>query len=352
MRFKYILISILFAIILLVSYGVVLSRATDTATSTPIITIDEAANPELDYTNTARAMSQVSATTPITGMAWLKQWGSDQYDSPEGIVVDANGNVYLTGETLGNLGGSNAGEQDIWLAKYDSTGSQQWIQQWGTEQGDHLNGWGIAVDASGNIYVTGGTHGNLGGGNAGSDDVWLAKYDGTGTQLWIQQWGSDTSEGPYDIAVDSNGMVYITGQTLGDLGGLNAGDSDFWLAAYNSDGVQQWLRQWGTDDRDEFNLDGGRVLALDTSGNIFVAGQTAGDLGGTNTGGDDVWLAKYNGSGAQLWLKQWGEKYYDDLSNIAVDAFGNVYVSWNDNLSKFDSAGIRQCLRRWGFWAG
>ena len=107
---------------------------------------------------------------------WVKLLGTASLDCGSGVVADSAGNIYITGYTKGNLGGeSNAGGEDIFLAKYDGSGTRQWVKLLGTDEYDR--GLGVATDSSGNIYVTGDTLGNLGSQtNAGGYDIFVWKH--------------------------------------------------------------------------------------------------------------------------------------------------------------------------------
>ena len=96
--------------------------------------------------------------------------------------MDGSGNVYVTGYTNGGLdGNTSAGGSDIFLVKYDSAGTKQWTRQLGTASDDY--GEGVAVDGSGNVYVTGGTLGGLDGNtSAGGADIFLVKYNSDGVK--------------------------------------------------------------------------------------------------------------------------------------------------------------------------
>jgi hypothetical protein len=252
---------------------------------------------------------------------WIQQLGTTVSDHSRGITVDSAGNLYITGETTGNLGGTNAGIlQDAWVAKYDSSGTQQWIQQFGTTGSDVSNG--ITVDSAGNLYITGYTGGNLGGTNAGVWDAWVAKYDSSGTQQWIQQFGTTEMDVSSGITVDSAGNLYITGYTRGNLGGTNAGDFDAWVAKYDSSGTQQWIQQLGAT-----GLDYSRGITVDSAGNLYITGSTQGNLGGTNAGSDDAWVAKYDSSGTQQWVQQLGTTSNEVSRGITVDSAGKLYIT-------------------------
>ena len=158
-------------------------------------------------------------------------------DVANGVAVDSSGNVYAAGYTLGALDGSNAGSNDLFVVKYNSSGTKQWTKQLGTSYKD--NATGVAVDSSGNVYAAGYTMGALDGNtNAGGDDLFVVKYNSSGTKQWTQQLGSGGRA--LGVAVDSSGNVYAAGYTYGDLNGnTSAGGSDIFVVKYNSSGVKQ-----------------------------------------------------------------------------------------------------------------
>ncbi len=286
---------------------------------------------------------------------WIQQFGSADDDLGYGVAVDGSGNAYITGHTLGSLDGSNAGGLDVFLAKYDSDGNQQWIRQFGSA--DYDQGWGVAVDGSGNAYITGWTTGSLNGSNAGGYDVFLAKYASDGTQQWIQQFGSGVEDLAKGVAVDGSGNAYITGWTNGSLTGSNAGDADVFLAKYASDGTQQWIRQFGSAESDS-----GTGIGVDGSGNAYITGSTGGSLDGSTAGGTDVFLAKYASDGTQQWIHQFGSDKDDEGTGIAVDGSGNAYITGTTGgslngsnagpddvfLAKHGSDGNQQWIRQFG----
>jgi hypothetical protein len=156
------------------------------------------------------------------------------------ITTDSSGNVYMTGQTNGSLdGNTNAGGYDFFVVKYNSSGVKQWTKQLGTSGNDY--GHDITSDSSGNIYVTGETYGSLDGNtNAGSHDLFVVKYISLGTKRWTKQLGSSSGDRGYSITSDSSGNVYVAGVTSGDLdGNTNAGDSDLIVVKYDPDGNKQ-----------------------------------------------------------------------------------------------------------------
>jgi Beta-propeller repeat len=278
-------------------------------------------------------------------VAWSKQIGTSADDEFWSVAVDSTGNAYATGETSGSLGGANAGVTDAILAKYNVAGNLVWSRQIGTSALDNSNS--VAVDAAGNAFISGDTYGSLDGTNAGSDDAFLTKYDPAGTVLWSRQIGTTESDFSWSVAVNA-GNAYITGQTHGSLGGTSAGADDAFLAKYDASGNVLWSRQIGTS---AYDISHG--VAVDTLGNAYISGYTQGSLGGTSAGGNDAFLAKYDASGNFLWARQIGTSADDVSNSVAVDAAGNAYITGQTNgvlagssagsydafLAKFDAAG-------------
>ena len=294
------------------------------------------------------------------------QFGTPGEDLAEAIVSDSEGNVYTAGFTTGDLGGVNqGGGKDGWVAKYDSNGNQQWIRQIGTVGIDNALGTNLSADGN-ELYVIGNTSGDLAGTNEGGDDVWVAKYDSDGNQQWIRQYGTAGSDNAEGIDSDADGNIYIGGYTNGDLGAPNnnkdpdapSPTSDSYVTKFDSEGNQLWITQFGT-----INLDGTYGLAVDQEGNIFTAGHTDGDLAGSNAGLYDTWISKFDSDGNQLWIQQFGSPDYEFTWDVDTDSEGNVYsVGWtagslgsNANagfydvfLAKYDTDGNQQWIEQFG----
>ena len=238
---------------------------------------------------------------------WVKQLegSSKSFDNAQGLAVDSSDNIYVAGFTNGGLdGNTSSGKHDILLVKYNSSGSKQWLQQFGSSNNDM--GLEVNVDSKGNIYVTGKTEGGLDGNtNSGKNDIFLVKYNSSGTKQWTQQLGTPTFEEGNGVAVDSSDNIYISGWTRGKLD-IYAGGDDAIVLKYNSSGTKQWTRQFGAPsfrEKSQYNsssqmttsTDKGIGVAVDSSGNIYVTGNTDGGLGGnTNSGKKDIFLVKYN----------------------------------------------------------
>jgi hypothetical protein len=286
---------------------------------------------------------------------WIRQFGSNGQDEALAATPDGLGGVYMCGRTFGDLDGLHAGAGDAWVARYDRAGNPYWIRQFGTHTLDRA--YAVAPDGSGGVFVGGGTQGSLAGPSAGGLDVWLARYDSLGNETWIRQFGSSTLEWAFAAVPDGSGGVYLSGATAGRFGGPHAGATDIWLARHDSAGNQTWIRQLGTSVVDNLF-----AAAPDGSGGVYLSGSTLGDLGGPSAGVQDVWLARFDGAGNQTWIRQFGTNRLDEAYTAAPDGVGGVYLSgttlgvlgassagvqdvW---LARFDAAGNQSWIRQFG----
>ena len=259
-------------------------------------------------------------------LEWMRQLGTseNEFNFSKGVSADGQGNVYLSGSTEGSLGGTNAGNEDVFIAKYKADGSLEWTRQLGTSARDINEA--VSADGLGNIYLSGWTSGSLGGANAGGVDSFVAKYDSAGTLLWTRQLGTNLEDYSFDVSADGLGNVYLTGTTDGSLGGASHGFRDAFVAKYDGAGNQLWTRQLGSDSNDE----GGGVSA-DSLGNVYLSGETSGALGGPINGGFDSFLAKYDAAGNLRWARQFGPGQNDRSEGVSADGLGSVFFSGTTN---------------------
>ncbi len=250
---------------------------------------------------------------------WITQFGSGNGDDPEAAASDGAGGVYTAGLTFGSLGGPYAGNRDAWIAHHDGAGNLTWVRQLGTNQWD--TAFAAASDESGGVYVAGYTFGDLGGPSAGSLDSWLVRYDSAGNQTWIRQFGSEGRDAAYALAPDGLGGAYVGGQTDADVAAPNRGLEDVWMAHYDSAGSQDWIFQFGSSYTDRI-----LGMTPDGTGGLFVCGDTFGTLGAHNFGSVDAWLARYDSAGNRIWIEQFGTSSYDHANSVFFDGSGGVFV--------------------------
>jgi len=242
---------------------------------------------------------------------WVRRYngpGSGD-DWPSALAVDGQGNVYVTGASIGSGTG-----YDYVTIKYDAHGNKKWVRRYnGPVNGDD---WAnaLAVDSQGNVYVTGASTGS----GTGYDYVTI-KYDAHGNKKWVRRYNGPGSgdDGPNALAVDGQGNVYVTGASWGGSGTL----FDHATIKYDAHGARQWVRRYnGPANGDDW----ANALAVDGQGNVYVAGASTGS--GT---GFDCATIMYDPHGNKTWVRRYnGPANGDDCANaLAVDGQGNVYVA-------------------------
>jgi hypothetical protein len=307
---------------------------------------------------------------------WAIQMGGTGFDYGRGVTVDSGGNVYVTGYFNGKAafnpaGGDTlqggAGFTDIFIAKYSSTGDYKWAINMGGSMQNY--GWGIAVNESGEVYITGAFSGKTDfdpspapadtayieafPGNFFSPglDIFVAKYDSAGRYMWANRMGSEGPGGEYGygIALDKSGNAYVTGyfanwadfdpgtgiailETRGTIG------NDAFVAKYDKDGKYLWAKGIGSK-----HDDNGMSIAMDQGDNVYVTGyfsDTAYLYDTTSTPGAamksdsvisagdyDMFLVKYDSAGNYLWSKTLGGKSDEGGYGISIGRGGMVCVT-------------------------
>ena len=217
--------------------------------------------------------------------------------SGEGIAIDSAGNCYITGDTDGNLDGEiKTGEVDAFITKYDANGNKKWTKLIGVPKSNTF-GNDIVIDSEGNSYITGDTTGNLDGQiKTGGRDAFIVKYDTNGNKQWTKLLGA---AGRYTkgrgIAIDDVSNCYITGYTNGNLDGQTlTGGNDAFIVKYDTNGNKQWTKLLGAAGSSTF----GEGIAIDNVNNCYITGDTDGNLEGEiKTGEVDAFIVKYDTNG-------------------------------------------------------
>jgi antitoxin component YwqK of YwqJK toxin-antitoxin module len=261
-------------------------------------------------------------------LLWTRQFGTDQWEGVLAVAVDATG-VYAAGYTQGNLQGTNKGSSDAFVRKYDHDGQLLWTRQFGTPVFDAV--YGIAVDGTG-VYAAGRTDGSLKGTSKGAVDGFIRKYDHDGKRLWTRQFGTPYFDAVYGIAADGTG-VYAAGVTDGSLKGVAKGEGDGFVRAYDPNGKHLWSRQFGTPQPDTAN-----GVAVDATG-VYVVGYTDGNLKGINKGQRDGLVRAYDPSGKHLWSRQFGTAEADTATGVAVHSTGVYGAGWTEGSLKGTNKG-------------
>ena len=292
--------------------------------------------------------------------------GGSGVDQGSGIAVDSSGNAYVTGYTSStdfptasplqsSCGGCGSGYTDAFVAKLNAAGSALVYSTY-LGGGDVDYGFGIAVDSSGNAYVTGMTPSTdfptanpWQAANGGGYDAFVAKINAAGSALVYSTYlgGGDTEFG-FGIAVDSSGNAYVTGDTYSTdfptanpLQGTFGGYADAFVVKLNAAGSAIYSTYLGGSSDDD-----GYAIAVDTSGNAYVTGDalstdfpTANPLQAANGGDYDAFVAKLNAAGSALVYSTYLGGVTTDFGNgIAVDSVGNAYVTGPTGSADFPMA--------------
>jgi enterochelin esterase-like enzyme len=279
--------------------------------------------------------------SPTGTRLWTRELGTTRLERAYGVAIDGAGNAVVTGYTTGDLDGAHGGNttDDVFVVKFDPAGNRLWLRQFGVPSVAD-RGYAIDVDSSGNVYVTGYTRGDLAGPNQGDKDVYVAKLDPAGAQLWLRQFGSPGEDKAWGVAATGDG-IRLGGMTSGALG-TAVGALDGWVARYDAAGNRAWLTQFGTSANEEV-----WGLTADTAGNTYVAAYSAGDFDGPLAGDKDLVAARFDAAGTLTWKDQLGTDLNDKSAAVGLDGAGNLYVAgFSDgdlevHLGKFDGVLVK-----------
>ncbi|MBD3227867.1 MAG: hypothetical protein GF329_06735 [Candidatus Lokiarchaeota archaeon] len=279
---------------------------------------------------------------------WNRSWGGSDFDRGRGVAVDNNNNIYVTGETES----FGSGSDDAFLVKYDSSGNKKWQQTWGDSHNQRADG--VAVDNNNNVYITGYDYNYDPDISSGWDDIFLVKYNSAGNKKWSRNWGGVHMDGSWeyanDIAIDSNNNIYISGQTIPPIE-----NSDGFLVKYNSAGNKIWERIW-----DKSEVNGFSGLAINENNKIYVAGYTSSssklfkyDSSGNkkwhknwegsddisinsenfiytcavNDATDNLFIFEYDSGGGKRWEQIFNIWYDFGCRGIVIDTRDNIYIA-------------------------
>ncbi len=266
---------------------------------------------------------------------WVAIYDSPGSDDDEALAatVDDVGNVYVGGYSTDSFG-----DDQMHTFKYNSDGVEQWSATHAGTGGDDGYVEAIAVDASGNVYVTGSAY------NTGTrGDMATIKYDSSGIEQWVAIYSGPGSQSDtaFDIAVDGSGNVFVTGYVRTS----SSSDRDCVTIMYDASGTEQWVNVFaGTSN----NQDVGIALVVDGSSNVFVTGYS------TNAAGNrDGLTIMYDSTGTQQWLNTYdgGVNGHDHFRGITLDGLGNVVVNgsaeivvndWECLTIQYNSSGVMQ----------
>ncbi len=250
---------------------------------------------------------------------WIARYNGSA-NGEEAVALDAHGNVYVTGTSW------NGSNSDYATFKYDPQGNELWVARFDGSTGGNDTPSGLAVDPQGNAYVTGISHYGPG---ADDYDYVTIRYAPDGTELWVARYQSTFEYPPVGIGVDRDGNVYVSGAFRGAWDPYGY-DDDYLTIKYDPQGDELWTALYigpGTDS--SCKADGATAMTVDADGNVYVTGWSANAGPYTGWGcaeGYDYATVKYNASGDQVWAARY-PGYEGLAAHLDVDPQGNVYLA-------------------------
>ncbi len=285
----------------------------------------------------------LSVSAQTGNWAWQKMLQSS-YNAynPMPSSTDYQGNVFYGGTFTNNITIDNQTfntlqtyDQKLFIVKYDSQGNIQWAKS--SSNASTLTA--LTTDTSGNVIITGAFSGNLVIDNVtllqqnanSTSQNYIMKLNPQGNVIWAQISGANLSA--HSIVLDQLGYVYITGSinyqsaTIGNISYQRIGQRDFFVAKFNSEGIFSWMRT-----ASGYVMHEGCSIAVDAFGNIYVTGGYVSSLlFGTqqlaDTGNYDIYFVKYDSSGNIVWANSYNAYEVAYTSGIALDTFGNIYIT-------------------------
>ena len=297
-------------------------------------------------------------------LGWASFLGGVSTDVGNAVGYDRTGDSpVITGSTMSAdfpvSGGTSSilkGTQDAFVSKFTNAGQLTWSTYFGGTSTDE--GLGVAVDTTGNVFVTGDTSSAdfvttsgfdriLG----GTSDAFITKLSSTGALLWSSFLGGTGTDQGRAVAVDSNGNAYLTGNTASSdfttTGGFDttlSGSNDAFVTKVTSAGTLAWSSYLGGE-----LTDTGNGIAVTATGAVDVVGvttstsglATAGTADNVANGGSDAFVASITLLGTKSWATYLGGTLDDSGKGIAVDTAGNIYITGSTTSTDFPTQNPR-----------
>ncbi len=288
---------------------------------------------------------------------WGTFYGGNSDEVARKSAIDSEGNVYITGQTRsGSLATNGAWQEvksndyDVFVVKFNSDGVRLWCTYLGGTSVETAEG--IAIDSENNIYITGSSNSadnvfNYNGWQAlknNSYDAFLTKLDPNGQLIWSTYCGGNSTDYANSICIDNSNNVYIAGTTgSGDVMGINGskstltGVNDGFIAKYSSNGAKLWSTYFGGNNYDDI-----RSLKVDQQNNIYISGFTSSNsllaVNSTkatyNGGYYDSYVAKLENNGTVLWSGYYGGNDWDCVYSLELDNDNNIVIAgWTKSLN-------------------
>ena len=314
--------------------------------------------------------------SPNGALKWSTYYGGSSLDFAYGVATDKSGNIYMGGQSKSLTGIASPGAyhtsigdglgatEDAFIAKFDSNGTRQWATYYGGANYDFGNS--VATDTAGNVYLAGLTNSTSGIATSGAFsgsfsgglyDAFIVKFSSSGTPIWGTYYGGSNDDQANDLATDALGNIYMSGYTE-SFSGIGTADAyqpglvgayDAFLVKFSGTGDRLWATYYGG-----FASDYGNSVALDDTGNVFLAGYTSSTIGiatpgawqdSFGGGSWDAFVVKFDSLGARKWATYYGGDSLDQAYSVTVDKSGYVYLAGNSQSdSSIATAGAYQTV--------
>ena len=294
----------------------------------------------------------------IGNVEWAISPSGDASVIPYGITCDYSGDLLVTGEfNYDNLTFGSITLNDIGFNSFVLKLNNQGVAQWGVVNNIQFIG-DIATDSANNIYVVGSFYGNIAVGDdslinavsSGTSDMCLIKYDPNGNPIWALNEGGTESDGARNLAVDNEGNIYVGGYYYSTTMQINqttfSGNAygDIFIAKYDTDGNNQWAKKGSSTDKDVLT-----DIDVDHQGNLYVTGYFEGpsiafgnkSTTNTNAGKRDGFITRLNTDGGTYYVQRQGGIEHDESNDVAVDKFGNAYITGTYRSSSVTVGGVQ-----------
>lgn len=281
--------------------------------------------------------------TPTGNQQWVAYYfvTENSYNYARAVACDHLGNVYVTGDSYL----SSEKHYDYATIKYNSIGEELWVARYNgpVNRADVISA--LAVDDSGNVYVTGWSNGD-------GHDYATIKYNNEGEEQWVARYNSGPGDWPVnkdhanDLVIDTCGNVYVTGWSYNS----ESYPADFATVKYNSEGIEQWVDRF---DNFSNGADNAVGIEMDRMGYIYVSGNSK-----VSTTGTDIYTIKYDSDGSKIWTMRFngGQAFDDIVTDLAIDDHANVILNgytWSEDTGwdiltiKYNNEGRKKWVARY-----
>ncbi len=322
---------------------------------------------------------QLTCNAQQSEKSWVKGLGGLTGDSGHSIVIDNNGNSYVTGlfngtvdfDPSNNTFFVTATVQDFFILKLNKFGEFQWVKSF--QSTGFETGWDITIDANNDLVVSGQFNGTVDfdpGPNIfnltsntivgqNTVDIFILKLNISGNFIWAKKFGSTGSDAAFSLTTDVSNNIICSGYFSGNVFGITStGSADGFVLKLNSSGNQIWAKKFGGGTNGIVGNDVVEKVIVDANSNIYAVGNfeglsdfdpNAGQYNIIPIGLEDAFIVKLDQNGNFIWANSVGSTTSDAFDDIAIDITGNTYLTGSYNnvngstdivFTKFSASGV------------